>query len=109
MNEFVFWQMPNDPDDDDDNPEKQEEFINSDESSSFIPVDLDQTGPSMFTKRSKTVKQKTGIFYCIVDYPYWGHHVKKRALLLFPCGGVEKSKKYKNNKNARFLYAVTTN
>jgi hypothetical protein len=29
MNEFVFWQMSNDPDDDDDNPEKQEEFINS--------------------------------------------------------------------------------
>jgi hypothetical protein len=79
MNEFVFWQMPNDPDDDDDNPEKQEEFINSDESSLFIPVDLDQTGPSMFTKRSKTVKQKTGNFYCIVDYPYWGHHVKKNA------------------------------
>ncbi|KAH0816623.1 hypothetical protein GEV33_006168 [Tenebrio molitor] len=51
-------------------------------------------------------KQKTGNFYCIVDYPYWGHHVKKRALLLFPCGGVEKSKKYKNNKNARFLHAM---
>jgi hypothetical protein len=57
MNEFVFWQMPNDPDDDDNgNPEKQEEFINSDEFSSFIPIDLDQPGPSMFTKRSKTLK-----------------------------------------------------
>jgi hypothetical protein len=29
--------------------------------------DLDQTGPSMFTKRSKTVKEKTGKFHCIVD------------------------------------------
>jgi hypothetical protein len=32
----------------------------------------------MFTKRSKTVKEKTGNFHCIVDYPYWGHHVKKK-------------------------------
>jgi hypothetical protein len=32
-------------------------------------------------------------------------HVKKTR----PCGGVEKSKKYKNNKNARFQHAVTTN
>jgi hypothetical protein len=30
------------------------------------------------------------------------------VLLLFPCGGVKKSKKYKNNKNARFQHAVTT-
>jgi hypothetical protein len=99
--------MQDDPDDDDDHPEEQEEnsqeeFINSDEFSSSIRIDLNQTGPSMFTKRSKTVKEKTGNFHCIVNYPYWGHHVKKkRALLLFPCGGVEKSKKYQNNKNAR--------
>jgi hypothetical protein len=43
-------------------------------------------------KKSKTVN-----FYCIVDYAHWGHHVKKkkRTLLLYLCGGVEKNKKYK--------------
>jgi hypothetical protein len=45
-------------------------------------------------KKSKTVN-----FYCIVDYAHWGHHIKKkRTLLLYLCGGVEKNKKYKNNK-----------
>jgi hypothetical protein len=44
-----------------------------------------------------------------MDYAYWGRHVKKkRALLLFLCGDAEKSKKLKNNKNARFQHAVTT-
>jgi hypothetical protein len=34
-----------------------------------------------------------------VDYAHWGHHIKKkkRTLLLYLCGGVEKNKKYKNN------------
>jgi hypothetical protein len=64
----------------------------------------------MFTKRSKTVKEKTGNFHCIVDIIPTGDTTlkNKRALLLFQCGGVEKSKKYKNNKNARFQHAVTT-
>jgi hypothetical protein len=30
--------------------------------------------------------------------------LKKRALLLFLCGDVEKNKKFKNNKNARCNY-----
>jgi hypothetical protein len=55
-------------------------------------------------KKSKTVN-----FYCIVDCAHWGHHVKKkRTLLLYLCGGVEKNKKYKNKRNSRFLHAVTT-
>jgi hypothetical protein len=55
-------------------------------------------------KKSKTVN-----FYCIVDYAHWGHHIKKkRTLLLYLCGGVEKNKKYKNKRNSRFLHAVTT-
>jgi hypothetical protein len=96
--------MQDDPNDDDDHPEEQEEFINSDENSSSIPIDPNQSGPFRLTKRSKRLN-----FHCIVDYPYWGHHVKKkRTLLLFPCGDVEKSKKYKNNKNARFQHAITT-
>jgi hypothetical protein len=33
---------------------------------------------------------------------------KKRTLLLYLCGGVEKNKKYKNKRNSRFLHAVTT-
>jgi hypothetical protein len=35
-------------------------------------------------------------------------HQKKRTLLLYLCGGVEKNKKYKNKRNSRFLHAVTT-
>jgi hypothetical protein len=55
-------------------------------------------------KKSKTVN-----FYCIVDYAHRGHYVtKKCTLLLYLCGGVEKNKKYKNNRNSRFLHAVTT-
>jgi hypothetical protein len=63
INEFLSWQMLDDLDDDDnDDPEEQkknsqEEFINSDEFSSSIPIDPDQPGPSMFTKRSKKEKQ----------------------------------------------------
>jgi hypothetical protein len=54
-------------------------------------------------------KSKTVHFYCIVDYAHWGHHIKKkRTLLLYLCGGVEKNKKYKNKRNSRFLHAVTT-
>jgi hypothetical protein len=47
--------MPDGPDDDDDDedPEEQEEFINSDEFSSSLPIDSEQSGQSMFTKRSK--------------------------------------------------------
>jgi hypothetical protein len=55
INEFPSWQMPDGPDDDDDDedPEEQEEFINSDEFSSSLPIDSEQSGQSMFTKRSK--------------------------------------------------------
>jgi hypothetical protein len=31
---------------------------------------------------------------------------KKRTLLLYLCGGVEKNKKYKNKRNSRFLHAI---
>jgi hypothetical protein len=55
-------------------------------------------------KKSKTVN-----FYCIVDYAHWDTtSKKKRTLLLYLCGGVEKNKKYKNKRNSRFLHAVTT-
>jgi hypothetical protein len=47
-------------------------------------------------KKSKTVN-----FYCIVHYAHRGHYEKKnRTLLLYLCGGVEKNKKYKNNRNS---------
>jgi hypothetical protein len=63
INEFIFWQMQDDPDDDDDHPEEQEEnsqeeFINSDEFSSSIPINPNQSGPSMFTKRWKRLNSK---------------------------------------------------
>jgi hypothetical protein len=55
-------------------------------------------------KKSKTVN-----FYCIVNYAHWGHHgKKKRTLLLYLYGSVEKTrcnyetidltKKYKQQK-----------
>jgi hypothetical protein len=54
INEFLSLQMPDGDDDDDgdDQPEEQEgnsqeEFINSDEFSSSIPIDPDQSGPSI--------------------------------------------------------------
>jgi hypothetical protein len=55
--------MPDDPDDDDVDPEEQEEnfqeeFINSDEFSSSIPIDPDQPGPSMFIKDRKEKNSK---------------------------------------------------
>jgi hypothetical protein len=99
--------MPDDPDDDDVDPEEQEEnfqeeFINSDEFSSSIPIDPDQPGPSMFTKEIEKIKTVNSC--SIVDYGYWEHHVKKSALLFFLCGGVERSKMYKNNINHSRLF-----
>jgi hypothetical protein len=75
--------MPNDRDDDPEEQEEnsQEEFINSDEFSSSLPC--------VFTYRFRSTgsvyvhkeieKTKTVNFYCIVDYAYWGPHVKKNA------------------------------
>jgi hypothetical protein len=62
INEFLSWQMPDDPDDDDVDPEEQEEnfqkeLINSDEFSSFTPIDSEQPSPPIFTKRLKREKQ----------------------------------------------------
>jgi hypothetical protein len=59
----MFWQMQDDPDDDDDHRKEQEknsqeEFINSNKFSSFIPIDPNQSGSSMFTKRSKRLNSK---------------------------------------------------
>jgi hypothetical protein len=104
--------MQDDPDDDDDDhaeeqeQNSQEEFINSDEFSSSIPIDPNQSGPSMFTKRSKKLNSNLPLHRGL---SLLGTLRKKnRTLLPFPCGGVENSKKFKNNKNARFQHAVTT-
>jgi hypothetical protein len=55
--------MQDDPDDDDDHPEEQEEnsqeeFINSDEFSSSISIDPNQSGPFRLTKGSKRLNNK---------------------------------------------------
>jgi hypothetical protein len=58
MNQFLSLQMPDDDHDyDNDDPEEQKELINSGKFSSSIPINPDQPGSSVSTKRSKRLKQ----------------------------------------------------